>query len=602
MSVSEVVIQQCENYGNDPNRLMDILRGIQSENHCIESDTMEEIASCLGIHRVEVESTASFYSFFSKDKQGQIVIRLCDDIIDEMKGAEDVAAALTEALGIDFGGTTDDGMFTLEYTPCIGMCDQAPAAMINDTIVTELDAGKARRIVEALKNNPDPQALIEEPGDGNNAHPLVRAEVKNNIRLAGEAIFGEYEEGSGLKSALAGSDEDVLKTILESRLRGRGGAGFPTGMKWDFTRKAEGDRKFVVCNADEGEPGTFKDRVILTERPGMVFEGMAIAGFAAGASEGIIYLRAEYAYLRQFLEDVLKDYRKKGLLGENIAGSGLNFDIRIQMGAGAYVCGEETSLLSSCEGRAGDPKTRPPFPVQKGYMDFPTTVNNVETFAAATRIMEKGAAWFAGLGGKHSSGTKLLSVSGDCENPGVYEVPFGIPLSSFLQMCGGTDAAAVQVGGASGQMIGPDGFEREICFEDLGTGGSIMVFNESRDILEIAATFVDFFIEESCGYCTPCRAGTVLIRQYLERFLDGTATEEDLDILKQLGKTVKTTSRCGLGQTAANPALTTIQNFPSRYSAGICQTTEGGQQPTFDIARALGDAEAIAGRSSEHFS
>ena len=251
---------------------------------------------------------------------------------------------------------------------------------------------------------------------------------------------------------------EVIRSVKTSRLRGRGGAGFPCGLKWEFTRGAEGERKFVLCNADEGEPGTFKDRVLLTERPDRVFAGMTIAGYAIGAEQGILYLRVEYAYLRPFLEDVLLKRRTDGLLGHSVCGKGgFNFDIRIQMGAGAYICGEETSLISSCEGMRGDPKTRPPFPAQKGYLGCPTVVNNVETLCCVTKILEEGPATFSAFGTEQSSGTKLLSISGDCRRPGVYELPFGVTLRQVLKLAGADDAIAVQISGPSGQSVMPSG-------------------------------------------------------------------------------------------------------------------------------------------------
>jgi len=372
-------------------------------------------------------------------------------------------------------------------------------------------------------------------------------------------------------------------------------------MKWDFTRSAPGNQRFVLCNADEGEPGTFKDRVLLTEKPDLVLEGMTIAGYAVGADTGILYLRAEYAYLRAFLEDVLNRRREDGLLGNSVCGKqGFDFDIRIQMGAGAYVCGEETALISSCEGLRGDPKNRPPFPAQKGYQAQPTTVNNVETLCCVTRILEEGAGWFAQFGTKDSPGTKLLSISGDCHRPGVYELPFGMSLLSVLKLAGADDSTAVQVGGPSGTMVCPDEFDRTLSFEDLTTGGSLMIFGPQRNILEVVNKFLDFFIDEGCGYCTPCRVGNVLLQERLERILDGKGEPSDLDYLQQLGETIKTASRCGLGQTSPNPILTTLKSFRPAYEA-LVQEAPDGRQRSFDVQAALADAKAIAGHASEIF-
>jgi len=364
-------------------------------------------------------------------------------------------------------------------------------------------------------------------------------------------------------------------------------------MKWSFCRKAEGTH-YIVCNADEGEPGTFKDRLILTEQADLLFEGMTIGGYAIGATEGLLYLRAEYNYLWPHLEQVLARRRRNGLLGQSICGrEDFNFDIRIQLGAGAYVCGEESSLIESLEGKRGAPRDRPPYPVQKGYMDQPTAVNNVETLCAAARVLEKGGEWFTKIGTPESTGTKLLSVSGDCKHPGVYEVDYGITVDQLLDLVGGGDAQAVQVGGPSGQCLAPRDYGRKISFEDIPTGGSIIVFGPKRDLLKQVLSFAEFFAEESCGWCVPCRAGTTLLKMKLEKILDGKGTASDLEELKKLGNTVKTMSRCGLGQTAANPILTTLQNFPALYKQRI---TNKDFIPYFDIESAFSEYGAVTGR------
>jgi [NiFe] hydrogenase diaphorase moiety large subunit len=600
-SLQSTVQEICAACENDKARMMDIVEAVQARFGHVSDEAMNTIVQCVGAHRVEVESVVSFYAFLSETPKGQVVIRLCNDIIDMHKGQANVAAAFREELGIDFGQTTPDGKITLEWTPCIGMCDQAPAALINDVVVTYLSGDSARSICDHLKENPDPKALVSRLGDGNNAHDLVKSMVHNNIRLEGDVVFGkDHCNGDGLRKALAMSPVEVIKDINTSRLRGRGGAGFPTGMKWQFTRQAEGDKKFVICNADEGEPGTFKDRVLLTETPDLLFEGMAIGGYAIGAEDGILYLRAEYAYLKEFLEHVLQRRRDANLLGKNILNKGFSFDIRIQMGAGAYICGEETALISSCEGLRGDPKNRPPFPAQKGYVGKPTTVNNVETFCKVTRILEKGPGWFAEMGSEGSAGTKLLSISGDCHKPGVYEVPFGIKLRDVLKLCGGEDAAAVQIGGPSGRMVAPNQFDEMVCYDHLATGGSMMVFNAKRDVLEIAKAFLEFFVEESCGYCTPCRVGNVLLLEKLEDILHGQGEPGDVEYLQTLGNSIKMASRCGLGQTSPNPILTSLENFREKYDALLKPPTEEGYQPTFDLAASVADAEQIAGRKSVH--
>ncbi len=599
-TLQDTVTRICSSFSGDRSRLMDVVQAVHDECGHVPRPAMEMIAQELGISRVEVESLISFYSFYTDQPQGQVVIRLCNDIVDRMSGMDRVAQAFSAELGIGFGQTTPDGTISLMYTPCIGMSDQGPAALINDVVVTNLSSDSAREIVQELKLHLDPTRLIKHLGDGNNAHELIQAMVNNNIRLKGDMLFSVINRGEALNKALNISPMEVIRAVKTARLRGRGGAGFPAGMKWEYTRAAKGDKKYVMCNADEGEPGTFKDRVLLTELPDRVFAGMTIAGYAIGAEEGILYLRQEYAYLKEFLENVLQKRRGDGLLGQNVMGKeGFNFNIRIQMGAGAYVCGEETALISSCEGLRGDPKNRPPFPAQKGYLGYPTIVNNVETLCCVTKILELGPASFNEQGTERSAGTKLLSISGDCKLPGIYEVPLGIELSEVLKMAGAEDAIAVQVGGASGQMVAPEDFNRHICFDDLSTGGSIMVFGAQRNILEIVHTFMDFFVEESCGYCTPCRVGNQLLRQRLELIMEGKGEPADLENLEELCQTVKTCSRCGLGQTSPNPILSTLKHFRPVYEAMV-QEEKDGFQPAFDLRESLAVSERIIGRQSVH--
>ena len=600
----------CKACGNDRSRMMDIVRDIQEKFGCVSDEAMNLIASEVSAHRVEVESVVSFYSFLSKDQKGKFVIRICDDMADKLAGVEDVINAFEKELGIKVGQTTADGKITLEKTPCIGLCDQAPAIMVNDEMITCLTPDKAKKIVDTIKKTGDVKKLVCCTGDGNNANPLVNSMVKSNIQKKGEVIFSEYTPGKALGKALSQTPEEVIREVKAASLRGRGGAGFPAGMKWEFTRAADSDKKAIICNADEGEPGTFKDRVIITECPDLLFEGMTIAGYAIGADTGILYLRGEYAYLRSFLEDVLNKRREAGFLGNNILapkgikslfckGKGFNFDIRIQMGAGAYVCGEETALISSCEGLRGDPKNRPPFPAQKGYLGLPTCVNNVETLASAVKVIENGASWFSSIGSSESKGTRVNSISGDCEKPGIYELPFGVTVNELLEMVGAKDAAAIQMGGPQGALIGPKDFGRKICFDDLA-GGAIMIFNKSRNLLEVVDYYMEFFIEESCGYCTPCRAGNLLLKKTLEKIMDGKGEPADIANLESLGNTVKRASRCGLGQTSANPILTSIENFKPLYEA-LVKTNESGMNPSFDISKALKDSENIIERKSVIF-
>ena len=600
-STESVVTNICNSYGNDPTRMMDIVRTVQEECGYVSSEAMDTIAGTCSTPRVEVEGVVTFYAFYYDKPKGKIVIRLCNDMVDKMFGAETVAQAFKDELGIDFGETTPDGMFTLEHTPCIGMSDQAPAAMINNEIITHLSADSVHAIINTLKETGDAKKLVHHVGDGNNAHPLIHSMVHNSLRKKGPIVFDDLEAGSAIRKAITMSPEEIINEIKTARLRGRGGAGFPTGMKWEFTHASEDKERYVFCNADEGEPGTFKDRVILTECPELMLEGMAIAGYAIGAKTGIIYLRGEYAYLKPFIDHIIEERKQSGLLGTSICGKeGFDFDVRVQLGAGAYVCGEETALISSCEGKRGDPKTRPPFPAKKGYLDKPSAVNNVETYCCVARILEKGADWFTKIGTQASPGTKLLSISGDCKSPGVYEFPMGITLREMLDEVGAEDAFAVQVGGPSREIVGEEGFDRIFCFDDLATGGAVVVLNSTRNVTDIARRYMDFFVEESCGFCTPCRVGNLLLRMKLEDILEGRGEPSDLDYLHDLADTVKKASRCGLGQASPNPILTTLERFRPVYEALLNQDTQG-KQPAFDIKAALKATEELIGRKSVIF-
>ena len=355
---------------------------------------------------------------------------------------------------------------------------------------------------------------------------------------------------------------DIIEALRRSGIRGRGGAGFPVAVKWNLAAAARSERKFVVCNADEGEPGTFKDRVLLSDYADLVVEGMTIAARAIGAQKGILYLRGEYTYLVAHLESVLARRRAESLLGASVLGeAGFDFDIEIRLGAGAYICGEETALIESLEGNRGEPRNRPPFPVDTGFFGQPTVVNNVETLAWITTIFAKGPDWFKGIGTERSTGPKIFSVSGDCERPGVYELPMGITVADLLKEVGGEDAKAVQVGGASGHCVPASEFNRTIAYEDIATGGSVIVFGPDRDMLEVAYNFLEFFVDESCGQCTPCREGNAKLLEGVEMLEAGECSSHYLRELCQLGETMQLASKCGLGQSSPNAFLSIVKHF-----------------------------------------
>jgi len=575
---------------------MDILLEVQGVYNHIPDEAIEIIADHLDLSKVDVEQTITFYHFFTRKSSGKFSIYLNDSVVANMNGREKVAMAFEKELGIGFNSVTEDGSIGLWDTADIGMNDQEPAALINGTVFTKLNTAKAKEIVRGIKNGKDIQELFEEVGDGKNAHDLINSMVNNNIRKKGPVLFSDYEVGMAIKHMVACTPEHIIDEVKKSNIRGRGGAGFPAGLKWEFCRQSAGDEVYLVCNADEGEPGTFKERVILTELPKLLFEGMVIAGYSLNAKEGILYLRYEYKYMKAYLENILQEMRNLNLLGKGIAGKvGFDFDIRIQLGAGAYVCGEESGLIESMEGKRGEPRNRPPFPVQKGYRNMPTVVNNVETLCSVVKIILNGSDWFKAMGTKESAGTKLLSISGDCKKPGVYEVEWGMTINDMLAMVGATSVQAVQVGGPSGTCIDPSQFNRKIAFEDLATGGAMIIIGKHRDLLkECVLNFMNFFIEESCSSCGPCRSLTVILRNKLIKIMSGNGVKSDIDELYTWSQFEKAANRCGLGQTAANPILTTIENFRSLYEDLIKSDEEYLSE--FNMEQAVADSCEVVGR------
>lgn len=587
-----------EKYHHDKTRLMDILIDIQSENGYLSRESISQIAQNLQMSEVDVEQTISFYHFFSMKPTGRYSIYLNNSAVANMMGREDVAKTFEKETGVKFGEVTPDGSIGLYETACIGMNDQEPAAIINNQVFTKLTPFRVKEIIRDIKEG----KLVEDMfsasfGDGANRDEAVKSVVSNNIRKMGPILDPEYKVGEAIKKIIKLKPEEVIQEVKNSNIRGRGGAGFPTGLKWEFCRNATGEKKYIFCNADEGEPGTFKDRVIITELPRLLFEGMVVAGYAVGAEEGILYIRYEYKYLENYLEKILQNARDKNYLGKDILGKkGFNFDIRIQFGAGAYVCGEESALIESAEGKRGEPRDRPPFPVEKGYLDMPTVVNNVETLCAVVKVILNGGEWYRSFGTAESTGTKLLSVSGDCRYPGVYEVAWGFSVNDILDMVGSSpkDIQAVQVGGPSGALIPPVEFSRMLGYEDLATGGSLIIFNNTRDLLvDVVLNFTEFFIDESCGSCSTCRILPTILKEKVEKILDARGVAQDLKDMEDWGATLKA-SRCGLGQTAANPILSSLRNFRHLYESKI--QTAKDYDTGFDLSKAVKESCEITGR------
>ncbi|MDJ0863310.1 MAG: NAD(P)H-dependent oxidoreductase subunit E [Gammaproteobacteria bacterium] len=572
-----------DQYSRDPLQLINVLREVQDRYSHVPSEAMPPVAAALGVSLGRVQGVVEYYSFFHTSPRGQYEILLSDSITDHMLGKQPLMDYLCERLGVSVGETRADGRVSVGNASCTGMCDQGPAGLVNGYTVTRLTKERVDEMVELI-----------DAGKPLSEWPAAYFQVEDNIRREDALLGTALEDGAALRAVLDRGEEAVLGEIVRSGLRGLGGAGFKTGIKWSLCRETHSTERYVVCNADEGEPGTFKDRVLLNRDADRVFEGMTLCARVIGAQRGYLYLRSEYRYMLEALETVLQRRRAAELLGENILGvPGFSFDIEIHLGAGAYMCGEESALIESLEGKRGVARVRPPFPVTHGFVNKPTVVNNVETFLCAALIAERGGDWFAAMGTEQSKGTKLLSVSGDCARPGIYEYPFGVTMRQVLVDCGADNALAVQVAGAAGHCFPESEFDRRIAYEDVATGGSFMVFNRDRDMLDMARNFAHFFAYESCGFCTPCRVGTSLMKNLMDKVYAGHGTEADLEEMRNLGSVMQETSQCGLGSTAPNAILDTLDKFSDVYQRRLKSTAF---EPAFDLDGALEEARQLTGR------
>ncbi len=602
----QVVEDALAAFSGRPENLLQMLIRIQAALGHVPVDVMARLAQALALPLARIRGVVGFYAFLSETPQGLYRVRFSDNITDRMQGGPALLEQMCRRLWLEPGHLSEDGLLTVDTTSCTGMCDQGPALLVNGLAIPRLDPARIDRISDLILARTPladwPEALFQ---------------VDDNLRRRDRLLDHDLAPGDALRTALArGRTGDreaaanarswregmpggqgplaTLEEIKHSNLRGRGGAGFTTGLKWEACRNAPGDARYVVCNADEGEPGTFKDRVLLASQADLLWEGMTVCAYVVGARQGFLYLRGEYLHLLQPLEASLARRRRAGLLGRDILGqAGFDFDITIHLGAGAYVCGEESALLESLEGKRGIPRNRPPYPVSHGYLQRPTVVNNVETFCAAALVARHGGDWYREAGTAKSSGTKLLSVAGDCSRPGIYEYPFGVTVAQVLADCGAEDAQAVQVSGPSGVCIGREGFGRRIAFEDLATAGAFTIFNSQRDMFLVARNYTRFFAHESCGFCTPCRVGTAMLKNIMDKIEAGHGTPYDLAEIEQLDRVLQTSAHCGLGHTACNPTLDTLKAFRPAYERRM---TSLDFEPAFDLDGALAKARQMTGR------
>lgn len=538
---------------------MELLRALSQRQHergFLDDDALRALAAQRNVPLYRLEELVSFYPHFRRSPPPKVSIHVCRDVSCAMADCGPLARRLKDALG-----HRDD--VEIREVSCLGRCDAAPAVAVNDKALAPLTLADFDRILGFVEN---PETL---PPDEPTTSPrswkcdpyAMPADHHGTVR----ALVASGDVGSV-----------CLERLAASQLRGMGGAGFPTGRKWELVARGPRTPKYVICNADESEPGTFKDRVILEELPHLVVEGMILAGLTVGAEQGVIFLRHEYARECRALERALQHARDLGVLGENAAGSGRPFDIEIFLSPGGYILGEETALLEALEDHRGEPRDKPPYPGTHGLWGQPTLINNVETFALATAIVHHGVEWWSAQGADGFSGLKFISISGDVERPGAYEVPRGIPVAELIERAGGMKDGkplkAFLPGGASSNFLTADQIRTPLDFDAMKAAGSmlgtgaVIVMAENRDLFALATNLVRFFRNESCGKCVPCRVGTENAVEMLDGVQAGAVPKNQLNVLSELGETLEQTSICGLGQVALNPILSLLKHFPNEHS------------------------------------
>jgi NADH-quinone oxidoreductase subunit F len=546
-------------------QLLPTLHALQEQAGWISPGALNYIARRLTIPPADVYGVATFYALFSVEPRPPRVLHVCDDVVCRCAGSASLIAMLNERIGPH---GTDHGGTTWQSSPCLGQCDRAPAALVvesgdepTERSLTLVEADDLMRVMDGATPNAPAEAVPPQSGR-TELRLLGRIGVVDPDSLDDYRAHGGY---AALRRALEIGPEGVIREVLDSKLMGRGGAAFPTGRKWDAVARQPRRPHYLICNADESEPGTFKDRVILEGDPFSVLEAMTIAAYATGCEHGYIYLRGEYPLAQHRFEKALEQARERDLLGDDILNRGLRFDIEIRKGAGAYICGEETAIFGSIEGYRGEPRNKPPFPVERGLFGVPTVVNNVETLVNVMPILLEGGAAFAAIGTERSTGPKLFCVSGAVGVPGTYEVPFGTTLGELLQIAGGVPAGrklqAILLGGAAGSFVTPEQLDMPLTFEDTRAAGTtlgsgvVVAVDEEVDLGALLVVIAAFFRDESCGQCVPCRVGTVRQEEALARLVSGRTrgtVQDELALIAEIGEAMRDASICGLGQTASS--------------------------------------------------
>ena len=557
----DLLLEECGERGRE--MLLPALIEAQREYEYVPKEAAVKISQSLNVPLADITGVIEFYSMLSDQPTAETVIRICTTPSCAGQGAEQLVAGVCQHLGVDIGEPTLDGKFVVEEVECLGLCDHAPGALVGKQMLGNATLEKVF--------SPSGHPVSEIYGD---PRPLTA-----RVDLIEPLDFDQYQKAhgfEGLRRALEMPRDEVIQMVKDSGLTGRGGAGFPTGIKWASCAEVDRFPKYLVCNEDESEPGTFKDRALIEGDPFTILEGMLIAGYAIGAEKGFLYIRGEYTKSHEALQAALKIARVKGVLGKNILGSDFSFDIELRSGAGAYICGEETALFESIEGKRGFPRIKPPYPTTHGLFNQPTVINNVETLANVSLILQIGPEAYREYGSEKNPGPRLFSLSGRVNRPGIYEVTREITLRELIyERAGGIrdgkGLKAVLLGGAAGKFVSPDQLDLVLTTEALQKeglslgSGAVVVFDEDVNLKYVLHGLGHFFAHESCGKCYPCQLGTQRQAEILDRNLNGGLLPDDVERLQDVGWTMTDTSLCGLGQTAALAVLSAVEHWPEEF-------------------------------------
>ena len=552
----------------------------QDEFGYITDELVAEIASRLDLNHVQVEETLAYYSMLRRKPMGKHHVQVCTNIACMLRGGTELLEHAKKRLELGHKETTPDGVFSLEEVECLGACTGAPAMQVNYDFYENVTPLKFDRLIEDLDRGKRPEPVGVITGAVHDRHKLETVLISKRFGMKDSHKIDVYLQTCGyqaLEKALKQmTPESIIDEVKKSNLRGRGGAGFSTGMKWSFVPKDSPKAKYIICNADESEPGTCKDRPLMEMDPHQMIEGIIIAGHAIHANRGFIYIRGEYRYVLDIVEGGLEEAYARGYLGKNILGSGFDFDLLIHTGAGAYECGEESALMESLEGKRGYPRIRPPFPAVVGLYGCPTIINNVETLSSVPSIILEGAESYANRGTPRNGGTRMLSVSGHVNKPGIYEVPLGMNMKLFIDelaggVRGGKKLKAIVPGGSSCPLMTAAEIDLGMDYDTVAKAGSMLgsggmvILDEDTCMVDFARRIMHFYAHESCGWCIPCREGTMWLRKMLDRFHAGLGRSEDIDMIADLSKNMLGRTLCPLGDAAAMPTISIVAKFRNEF-------------------------------------